>query len=167
MKSGAPYSKTKTKMLLKIPKYRSFPFILQCLNLSWCFLNLLLNVTSVRHMDTRGVSADPPRSLGRYPGTWGICGPLAAGLPLAVAAGIMGCAPARDRELEPGSSPSQRPGAPTLSRQVTYKCCDVCVRMHKVSGSGVGTRIACTKSPAKYTVALSAWDGDSHHRARP
>lgn len=36
-----------------------------------------------------------------------------------------------------------------------------------MSGSGVVVRLACTKSPAKCMVALSAQGGESHHHAHP
>lgn len=52
------------KMLLKVLKYRAFSFILQSLNLSWWFLTLLFNVTSIRHRDIHDASADPHGSWG-------------------------------------------------------------------------------------------------------
>lgn len=153
-------------MLLKILKYRFFFFILQCFNLLWCFLNLLLNVTFVRYMDIRGVSVDFFRSLGRYFGIWGICGLLVVGFFFVVVVGIMGCVLVRDRELELGSFFFQRFGVLIFSRQVIYKCCDVCVRMYKVFGFGVGIRIVCIKLFVKYIVVLLVWDGDSYYRVR-
>lgn len=53
---------------------------------------------------------------GALPETWDTCGPLTAG---SSSLGLMCHASARGRKMQPGVSPSRRPGAPTLGEQVT------------------------------------------------